>query len=407
MRQVTAHGILLAVVLIAAWVTWTSDEPADTTEATIPVWDHDPGDVTAVSFESAERSLQVERRETDERSYLWARQTTRLAPPPQPTSDTTTSTADTTTSTEAADTGAAVTAVAAADDANAADDTDAVADSVAADSAAAQERERVDEYPVGDEGDSLIERFAQLRAVRDLGAADDELRDAYGLADSAATVTVRFRDGGERTLALGNTAIGGSDRYVLDVERDRIFAVPVTLIRPLETGSALRLTEYQTFEADDVARVTVGAGGAERTMERHAAGTSGPETWSPPNSDEQDPAFAGFMDQVDRLWVSEFVADASADTLDALLRVDYYDRRDNAIGYLELFRTPSGAESSDSVRYFMRSPRTLVLGQVYGPLGERLEQDIETMFGGDEPAATSAGAATPRPAYAGRGNGGL
>lgn len=391
MRQVTTHGVLLAVVLIAAWVTWTSDEPAETTEATIPVWEHDAGDVTAVSFESAERTLQVERRESDERSYLWARQTTRPAPPPQPTPDSAATT-------EAVDTGAAARAVAASDDADAADDPDVGADNSAADSAAAQEPERVLEYPVGDEGDSLIVRLAQLRAVRDLGEADDEQRDAYGLADSTATVTVRFRDGAERSLALGNTAIGGSDRYVLDVERNRIFAVPVTLIRPLETGSVLRLTEYQTFDADDVARVTVSAGGAERTMERHAAATSGPETWSPPNSDQQDPAFASFMDQVDRLWVSEFVPDASTDTLDAMLRVDYYDRRDNAIGYLELFRRAGGAESSDSARYFMRSPRTVGLGQVYGPLGERLEQDIETMFDGAEPAAASASATATRSA---------
>lgn len=395
MRQVTVHGALLAVALVAAWVTWTANEPVDTGEATITVWDDDPGDIAVVSFESGDRTLLLERRDMEAQSYLWARETTRPVPPQpeQPEPDSAAAAA------AAADTGAAP---ASSDTTNDLAETDVANAAPAADSvapeAAAQEPARVTEFPVGEQGDSLITGLAQLRAVRDLGEADDDLRAAYGFADSTvSTVTLRQRDGAERTLALGGTAIGGSDRYVLDVERNRVFAVPVAVVRPLETSQMLRLTEYQRFEPDDVARVAVTAGGAQRTMERRDAGATAQVTWSPPDSEQQDPAFASFMEQVDQLWVSEFVPEASVDSLELMLRIDYYSRRDDAIGFIELYRARGGeGEAQGSPRYFMRSPRTVVLGEVYGPLGERLEQDVETLFGG-APAATSASVPAPGP----------
>lgn len=394
MRQVSVHGVLLAIALVAAWVTWTANEPVDTGEATITVWDDHPGDIAAVSFESGDRTLLLERRDSEDQSYLWARETTRPVPPrperPEPDSAAA--------AIAAADTGAAATSSDATDEVDETDVADAApaADSVAPE--AADEPERVSEFPVGEQGDSLITGLAQLRAVRDLGEADDDLRAAYGFADSTvSTVTLRQRDGAERTLALGGTAIGGSDRYVLDVERNRVFAVPVAVVRPLETSQMLRLTEYQRFEPDDVARVAVTAGGAQRTMERRDAGATAQVTWSPPDSEQQDPAFASFMEQVDQLWVSEFVPEASVDSLELMLRIDYYSRRDDAIGFIELYRAQGGdGEAQGSPRYFMRSPRTVVLGEVYGPLGERLEQDVETLFGG-APAATSASVPAPGP----------
>lgn len=368
MRGIVAHGVLLAVALVLAFVTWTSKEAPDTGQATISVWDHAPADIAAVSFHSSGRTLQLERRANGARSYLWAQQTTRPVPPPH-VADSTGELA------EQADTVVLTTETGEAGE---------IGDSIA------PEPERMEEFPVGKEGDTLVEQLARLRALRDLGDATQEKRDAYGLADTTSTISVEFRDGTERTLGLGNSVVGGGNRYVLDVERNRVFVLPVGVIQPLESGEMLRLTEYQSFEPDDVARVTVRAGTtAERSMRRHTTGS--PEAaWSPADSDRPDPAFGSFMQQIDQLWVSRYASDVSTDTLNAVLRVEYHNARGSTIGSLELFR---GRDAGGTPAYFMQTGRTIVPGEIYAPLGERLEQDVESLFRAGGSATASAPAA--------------
>jgi hypothetical protein len=138
----------------------------------------------------------------------------------------------------------------------------------------------------------------------------------------------------------------------------------------------LRLTKYQDFEPDDVASVTVRAGSAERTMRRTTLGAPPRPVWTAPDADRPDQAFGNFMEQVDRLFAARFVSDLSPDTLQAVMRVDYLDERGDAIGFVELFRTPS---NQGTPTYFMRTGKTIVFGEVYAPLAERLEQDVAEM----------------------------
>lgn len=372
MRSVVTHGALLVVVTLAALATWLSPEETDAGEATISIWNHNPDDVVEVALRSDQRTLLLERRTTDAQSYLWARETVR---PP---------------AVEAAEDGEAgdpadTTAVTAAEtDADAGQDppteTEEAEDAPAQAEEPEEPEERVEEFPVGTEGETVVERLAALQAVRDLGDATEERRANFGLADAVPTVTVRLRDGTSRELALGNSVVGGGNRYVLDVEGNRILVLPVGLLRPLEASEMLRLSEYQPFQPDEVASVTVHTRGSERSFER---GTSGAQpqqpVWSPAGSDRPDPAFGSFMEQVNQLWIAQYVADAPADNLEMVLRIDYHDDRGNDIGFLELFRSPA-TDDDGQPTYLMRTGRTIVFGEIYLQLGERLEQDIESLF---------------------------
>ena len=327
MRRALVHGALLVVTLIVAFFTWTAGDGAETDEDSVAVWDYDASQITGVSYRSAHRSVEMERRGTGADEYLWAIQT-----------DSARSAATDTT---------------------------------------APPTEQVSEYPVGEAGENMLEELAQLRIARDLGEASEAKRATYGVSDTMPMVTIRLRNGAEHNLAVGKEVLGGGTRYVHDVERNRIYVLPIGLVRPLEVGGEmLRLMEYQDFEPDDVASVTVRAGTVQRTMRRTSQGAPPRAVWTPADADRPDQAFGNFMEQADRLWAARFVSNLSPDTLQAVMRVDYLDERDDAIGFLELFRTQA---AQGTPAYFMRTGRTIVFGEVFAPIAERVEQDVEEM----------------------------
>ena len=77
------------------------------------------------------------------------------------------------------------------------------------------------------------------------------------------------------------------------------------------------------------------------------------------------------MDQIDQLWVTRYVPEAAADTLQAIIRADYFDDDGDLLGFIELFRT-RGAQPAPV--YLMRTGRTIVFGEVYAPLAERVSE---------------------------------
>lgn len=348
MRSVAIHAALLAAALLAAFATWTAGDRPETERTLIEVWNRNPADLVAVTFRTDDRTVVAERRDGEgdgdvngERDYIWGIETTRQRVPQRATTDS------------------------------------ATADTAATPPPAT--REQVEQYPVGDEGPALFEGLARLRAIRSLGTIDDEGRTTYGFAETADTVTLRFANGETRTFTVGNEVVGGGDRYALDEAEGRVYVLPSELFRPLDYAGALRLTRVQRFAPDDVARVAVRAGARERVMRRQPTSTPPYSAWSPLDADRPDQTFANFMEQIDRLWVVRYYPDLDPATLQAIARVDWLDARGDTVGSLELFK----ATSADSTAWYLRTPATVVPGQVYGPVAERIEQDLDTVLRGE------------------------
>jgi hypothetical protein len=345
-KSVMVHAGLLVASLAAAALTWTAEEVDPTDRATVSVWDRGAEEIVALSFRSGIDSVDVERRAEGGEEYLWGRQTTRAPdqaiPPP--------------------------------------------IDSVTGQPTTI--RTMTEEYPVGEGGPELIERLARLRALRDLGAADSIKRATYGLAGTEPSLTIRFEDGSQRTLVFGNAVVGGGARYVLVAEDEHIYVLSADLVSPFEAGAgALRLTKYQPFQPEQVAAVTIRGGGAERTMSARQSGDMPPRTiWTFPGEDRQDVAFGIFMGQLDQLWVMRYRPEVEESSLETVMRADYVDERGRNIGFLEIFRSRPG---EGAVTYYMRTPRTRVIGEIYGPQAERVEQDLRNQL---RPQAGGAGA---------------
>jgi hypothetical protein len=351
MKSVAVHGALLMAALLTAFVTWTANDRPAADDAAIVVWDRGANDVASLAFQNGPRMVELERRGTGDQAHIWGKETIPepAAPPPVPPVDTT-----------AADT--------------------AAADTAAAVATPAPPAVRTEEFPAGGRTDEVFEKLAAMRAVRDLGDADDAKRKAYGLDKQDMKLTVRFRDREERVFIVGNTVVGGTDRYALDTESDHIYVLGADLLQPLESGSsALRLAEYQSFEPNRVSAVAVRAAGVDRRMERRSAASPTQIVWAEPGSDQPDQAFSNFMEQLQQLWVSRFAPEIKTDALDSVLRIQYFDDDGDTLGFLELFRSRGAPETR---KYYMQTPRTMVPGEIYTPLGERIEQDAATLLRG-------------------------
>ena len=333
MKSALVHAVLLGIAVVAAFATWTWEGAEASDEPAVVVWERDPEEVAAVTFRSGERRVEIERRSEGGESWLWGRETyptlmtvplpTDSAPPPPPS----------------------VT---------------------------------VEEYPLDQAGETLFGRLAELTAVRDLGPADDEKLTTYGLTGTEPALVVRFADGSERNLVFGANVAGGGPRYMLDADSQHVYVVQPDVIIPFEGGSGtLRLNAYQGFQPDDVASATVRTGTVERTMNRKVVDSPPRPVWTPTDSETPDVAFGNFMQQLDGLWIERYDPNVAPISLQSILRAEYVDWRGGPLGYLELYR----AQAADGgTKYYMRTPRTIVVGEINTPQGERIEQDIQSLF---------------------------
>lgn len=335
MKSVTVHAGLLVIALSAAALTWTAEKEDPTSRETVTVWDRSADDVTAVAYRSSTDTVDIERRGTGADSYLWGRQSNAVLVQPE-------------------------------------------APEVPPSANEPPKRE-TEEYPIGDGGQALFERLARLRALRDLGAADSTKKATYGLSDSlGAKLSVHFADGSQRTLLFGNAIVGGGAQYVLDDEASHLYVISTDLISPFLGGAgALRLTRYQAFTPEQVGSVTIRAGSSTRTMQSRRANNPPRSVWVFPGEDRQDVAFGIFMNQLDQLWVTKYTPNVQESELEPILRADYLDERGRDIGYLQLFRARG---ANGETVYYMKTPRTVVIGEIYAPQGQRVEQDVRTQF---------------------------
>ena len=333
MKSALVHGVLLAVALIASLATWTRDAEEPAGSPTVVVWERPAQDVKQVTYRSGYHTVELERRGEGAVSYLWGKET---FPAPN-------------------------------------------AMGLLPDSTSSTPPElSTEEFPLEVTADTLFAHLARLRAVRDLGDADDAKRETYGLTKDEPAMTVHFTDGSEQTLVFGNSVAGGGARYVLDKGGSHLYVMLPDVVIPFEGGvGTLRLTNYLGFRPEDVTSVTVRAGSVTRTMDRKTVDTRA--QWYPTGSETHDVAFGNFMQQMEGLWVLRYDPNVPQLAIENLVRIDYNDWRGQPMGYIELLKTPG---SQGQAKYYMRTAKTIVEAEVEPGQGYRIEQDARSLFRG-------------------------
>ncbi len=417
MKGAIIHGVLLAVMLVYGYRTWTRDTAVGPDLGSVVLWDKSDSDLVSIEWKSESREVKLERR-TGADTYWWGSDTT-ITKTPKPTPP-----APAPDQGSGAGSGSAGSGSAAGSAAGSGSGSGSAAGSAAGSGSAGSgsaagsgagsgsgsaatppppemvESRKTREFPLGETGDKLVKSLTAARAIRDLGAPTAEAKKDYKLEDAKTTLTVNFKDG-KRSFLIGGPVYGGSDRYALDPSSGKAYVLSKDLISGLEVGeSSLHLTDPRGFDQAKVDSVTIEAGGKTKIAVRVQAGEEGKQvkTWGDAVTKKADQTIANFIDNANNLRPTEYSADTKTVGLEPVVTMTYKDERGAILGTLSLYKhtkaptPPAPGQPPDmanpltpETEYFIVTPRTRVPAIVRKDTAERAEQDVPTVFG-DKPA---------------------
>jgi hypothetical protein len=368
MKGVIVHGVLLAVMLVYGYRTWTRDRSVEPTAGQVVVWDRALADVQSVVFTSTRKTVKIERRGQGADSYWWGTETRtdkRTKPTP--------AVADA--GVPAAPTG----------------------DAGVPPSKPPPEEEIItttNQFPIGTTGEDLVKGVAALRALRALPAITEETKKEYGLELGDTSLAVVFKDG-TRTFIIGNKVSGGKERYAFEPESGKAFVLSGSFIDPIEGGAnQLRPSEPKGFDPALLAAVEIKAGAKSRKATRITTKNEKGDqtkTWADA-SGKADQTLANFIDSIDRLRTSAYEADLAITDLTPVVAVTFLDEQGRKLSTLTIYkRDKPGELPSDGTAdptapppvvtdYFLVTEKTRVPGAVAKGTAERIEQDVATLL---------------------------
>jgi len=372
MRSALVHGVLLAIMLVYGYRTWTRDKTVKPDMGSVVLWpSRSTNDLVSVEFKSDTKVVTVAKKTGDGETYWWGTEVT-ITKPPKP---------------------AAGSAAGSAGSAS----TD-------------KETRKTHEFPIGEAGDKVVSNWADGRALRDLGKPDDKKKAEYKLVDPKGTVTVTFKDGAH-AFQVGDSVFSTGDRYALDPQSGNTYVLSRDMLTALESGeSSLHLTDPRGFEATKIEQVTIEAGDRTKTFARiMSTGEDGKQvkTWGDPDTKKGNQVAANFIDNSNNLKPTEYLSDVKPSEGTKLVKLTYKDERGSVLGTLTLYRYAKAGELAPGqelenldpaslpkgdTEYFIMTEKTRVPGLVRKDTATRTEQDIEAVFSDKPPPETGSGA---------------
>jgi hypothetical protein len=393
MRGAAIHGVLLVVMLVYGYRTWTRDQTIKPDLGSVVLWEKAEADLASIELKSDKQIVRLERRGQGADAYWWGLQTTieKKAKPPEPAKPGAGSGS-------AAGSGAGS---AAGSGAGSAAGSGAGSGSAAAPAPAEEEIRKTHEFPLGELAEKLVKDYASAHALRDLGTPNDEQKKDYKLNDAKTTLTVTFKDG-PRSFLVGGSVYGGSDRYVADTKTHRAYVLSKDLISNLEIGeSSLHLVEARGFDVAKIEQITIEGDGKSKTAARVVVpGPDGQQQkkWGDPETKKADDTVGNFIDNTNNLRPTEYLPDVKVNDLKQVLKLTYKDAGGRVLGTLTLYKYEKpgelapGAELDPAnppkgeTEYAILTEKTRIPAVVRRDTAQRTEQDIATVFS-DHPAS--------------------
>ena len=330
LRSTAVHVVLLVAGGAAAAFAFTKERtPQSVQETNVAVWNGRPADLSRIVFEAKDKRIELESRD-DKKNGRWflGKGDYTMRPPPLP------------------------------------------------DGGTAPSTKKVSAFSSVTVGNKVAEGLVPFKAVRALGKIPDARLAEFGLEKHETSLTVTL-SGKERKLLIGAMAPGGTDYYVIDPTNNEAYVAKADAIRELEGGdNRLLERDLHTYKEIDVRSAKVIANGKTRELLR-----TGPDTkkfWADPADKERaDETVGNWLAKIDRLKISEYVAEAPKDgTL--VLRVEYHGGP-GLLGYAELMRGAPVA-SGQKPEYYVTTEHTHLWGKVYQVTAEQIESDLGSIL---------------------------
>ncbi|MEJ7598731.1 MAG: hypothetical protein WKG01_12555 [Kofleriaceae bacterium] len=428
MKSALIHGILLAVMLVYGYRTWTRDKTIQKNLGSVVLWDKSESDLVSLEYTTdkiedklpgkpqKKKTVRIERRGAGAAAYWWGIETTvdkKEKPPEVPKVDPAAGSGSAGSGSAGSGSAGSGSAVAAgsgsAGSGSAGSGSAGSGSAVAAGSGSAapdakptvEEKTKKIEFPLSEDGEKIVKSFYKARAMRDLGVLDDKKKQDYKLAETKNTLEVTFRDG-KRMFAVGGDVYG--DRYILDTSTGKGYVLSKELVSKIEVGaSSLQLTDPKGFDGTKIDSVAIESGGRTKNAKRIETEKDGKKvkTWGDAATAKADATLGTFIDNVNNLRPTEYAPTIKVDALTPVVRLTYRDPAGGSLGTLMLFRRekpgvlPEGAELDPAnppkgeTEYYIVTERTHVPALVLRDNAERTEQDLPIVFGDKPPPVKS------------------
>lgn len=317
MREIQVLAVLLAVLLVGAYVSWT-DDGKTVTEETVTIVAASPDDLTSLRLVTQTQTVAMSY-ETDSsgKKYPWFTIETKAAT----------------------------------------------------------------RYFVGSEKtDSLVKNFAPFDALRSLGAGhDDKALKDMKLAPPQRSMAIGLK-GQEQAFDLGGRTYGSRDHYVRQAGSEEVFIVKNKLLADLEFPEGRFMQrKLRTVGLEDVAYVTISAGGKlAKVLQKNRLSRKDAFWASEAEPDARSETLENYLDKLDKLTVSSFGTDSSpVETGEPIFEVTWYDDSDNVLEHLTVSKK---AEEGKASEYAGKSGVTHVPARLSRSIAEQLERDLSVVF---------------------------
>jgi hypothetical protein len=431
MRGALIHGILLAIMLVYGYRTWTRDKTVKPDRGSVVLWNKSEAEIASIEYKTERKTVRLEQRSDANGAYWWGQETTiekrpKAVEPKPEEKKPENKPADPKAGSAAAGSAAAGSAGSAGSAAKPADakagsagSAVAAAGSGSAGSAGSagsgagsgsatpppeppvvmEEVKRTTEFPIGEGGTKLLDAYFKARALRDLGVPTEALKKDYKLEGSTTMLTVAFKDGSKREYVVGgsvfNTTGGASDRYVVDKQSGKAYVLAKDMLGNLEIGqSSLNLTDPRGFDTTKIGSVDIEGKGKKTTVARVTTGAEGQQvkTWGDAATKKANQTLANFIDNAANLKPTEYKAQLKAESMQLVMKLTYKDERGGKLGTLALYKmekageVPEGTEFDPAnpprgeTEYYIVTEKTRVPGLVRKDTAQRAEQDLGVVF---------------------------